>query len=361
MPRLRLTCEALCVAFALAGSAQARPHFAVVDPLSPQERSTFDPRRIDTLPSWERRFSIRGQGYKYRLVGRPPSSDATTTIPTIIVPIRLTVPDPTHAGPPIIFDATPIVPHVIASPLFTAGRGLQFTDAMLRAEFPKASAEWHTLYAAAAGPTLDVVMPRGGTLIIPSRSGKKFGFLIDSKPVNDAIVGFLRGNPDPHTLTIFITYNSVESFAFGYHSWVWGDRAHSSALVYIYSSWMEGIDDAIGFPSPDTATLSHEIVETEHDPLINSVTREWGNHFRKNRCFQKLIEVADAVEDAPLGLVYSYEMGTQDGKPYRYTVQNMALLPWFTREKPSSAQGGAYSFPDPAILLSRAPMDCVGK
>ena len=126
MPRLRLTCEALCVAFALAGSAQARPHFAVVDPLSPQERSTFDPRRIDTLPSWERRFSIRGQGYKYRLVGRPPSSDATTTIPTIIVPIRLTVPDPTHLGPPIIFDATPIVPHVIASPLFTAGRGLQF-------------------------------------------------------------------------------------------------------------------------------------------------------------------------------------------------------------------------------------------
>ena len=91
------------------------------------------------------------------------------------------------------------------------------------------------------------------------------------------------------------------------------------------------------------------------------MTREWGNHFRKNRCFQKLIEVADAVEDAPLGLVYSYEMGTQDGKPYRYTVQNMPLLPWFTREKPSSAQGAAYSFPDPAILLSPAPMRCVGK
>lgn len=361
MPLLRRACETLCVALVLAGTADARPRFTVVDPLSQQERSTFDPRRIDTLPSWERRFSIRGQDYKYRLVGQPPSSGTATTIPTIIVPIRLTVPDPTHAGPPIVFDATPIVPHVIASPLFTAGRGLQFTDAMLRTEFPKASDAWHTLYAATAGPTLDVAMPQGGTLIIPSKSGKKFGYLVDSKPVNDAIADFLRSSADPHTLTVFITYNSVESFAFGYHSWAWGDHAHTSALVYIYSSWMEGIDDAIGFPSPDTATLSHEIVETEHDPLITSVTREWGNHFHRNHCFQKLIEVADAVEDAPLALVYSYEMGTQDGKPYKYTVQNMALLPWFTRRKPSPAQGGAYSFPDPAILSSPAPMGCVGK
>jgi len=358
---MRRACEALCVALVLAGSADAKPRFAVVDPLSPQERATFDPRKVDTLPSWERRFSIQGQGYKYRLVGQPPSSGAATAIPTIIVPIRLTVPDPTHLGPPIVFDATPIVSHVIASPLFTAGRRLQFTDSMLRTEFPKAPDAWHTLYAPTAGPTLDVAMPEGGTLVIPSKSGKKFGYLVDSDPVNQAITFFLHRNADPHTLTIFITYNSVESFAFGYHSWVWGDRARNSALVYIYSSWMEGIDDAIGFPSPDTATLSHEIVETEHDPLISSVTREWGNHFRKNRCFQKLIEVADAVEDAPLGLVYSYEMGTQDGKPYKYTVQNMALLPWFTREKPSPAQGGAYSFPDPAILLTPAPMRCVGK
>ncbi len=350
-------------AFIPPAGAATKPmlHFAVADPLSPEERSNFDPRRIDTLPIWGHRFSIRGQDYKYRLVGRPPASGTATTIPTLIVPIRLTVPDPTHAGPPIVFDATPIVAHVIASPLFTAGRGLQFIDAMLRTEFPVAPAEWHTLYAATAGPTLDVAMPPGQTLIIPSKSGKKFGFLVDSKPVNQAISAFLHANPDPHALTVFITYNSVESFAFGYHSWAWGDHAHTSALVYMYSSWMEGIDDAIGFPSPDTATLSHEIVETEHDPLIGSVTREWGDHFRKNRCFQKLIEVADAVEFAPLGLVYSYEMGTQDGRPYKYTVQNMALLPWFTREKPSSALGGAYSFPDPAILSSAAPMDCVGK
>ena len=364
MPRMRRACEALCVALVLAAPASAKPmpHFTVVDPLSPEERRSFDPRRIQTLPSWERRFSIEGRDYKYRLVGHPPASGQATAIPTLIVPIRLTVPDPTHAGaPPIVFDATPIVSHVIASPLFTAGRGLQFTDAMLREEFPKAPDAWHTLYASTAGPTLDVAMPQGGTLIIPSKSGKPFGYLIDSKPVNQAISDFLRQNADPQTLTIFITYNSVESFAFGYHSWAWGDHAHTSALVYMYSSWMEGIDDAIGFPSPDAATLSHEIVETEHDPLITSVTREWGDHFRKNHCFQKLIEVADAVEFAPLGLVYSYEMGTQDGKPYKYTVQNMALLPWFTREKPSSAQGGAYSFPDPAILLSPAPMDCVGK
>src|SRR6202000_3005385 len=85
MPLLRRACEALCVALVLAGTADARPRFTVVDPLSPQERATFDPRKIDSLPSWERRFSIQGQGYKYRLVGQPPSSGTATAIPTIIV------------------------------------------------------------------------------------------------------------------------------------------------------------------------------------------------------------------------------------------------------------------------------------
>ncbi len=320
-------------------------------------RRSFDAQKIETLPSWRRHFTVAGERYHYRILGAPPESAATTAIPTLIVPIRLLVPDKS-----MVFDATPIVPHIVSSPLFSpalSGGAPQFADAMLHAEFPAAPRGWHTLLAPATGPTLEITMPPGGVKVSVAQSGKAFGAIRDSRRVNRAIVKFMRRNPDPGTLMIFITYNSVEDFAYGYHSWAWADREHRSAQVYMYSSWLEDVDDVLRFPSPDAATLSHEIVETVHDPLITSVTRKWGDHFDRNRCFDTLIEVADAVEDAPLSIVYARELSLRDGRPFAYTLQNTALLPWFTRETPSSARGGAYSFPDPLALKKPAPLDCV--
>lgn len=323
--------------------------------IAPQAR--IDERKLQTVPVWGHHFSIAGKPYKYVLVGAPPSAKTTTAIPALIVPIRLSVPD---AG--AVFDATPIVPHILGSPLFAkspANGNLQFADAMLRAEFPKARPGWHTLLAPSIGPTIEVAAPPGTVEITEAASGNLFGYIRDSSIVNKPIGRFMRENPQPGAIMIFITYNSVESFAFGYHSWKWGDDAHGSALVYMYSSWLEGVDDAPGFPAPDAATLSHEIAETIHDPLINSVTLRWGDHFRRNKCFDTLIEVADAVEDAPLRLVYYKELGFSEGRPYLFTLQNSALLPWFTREQPSSARGGAYSFPSPLPLHKPAPLACV--
>ncbi|HEX4862319.1 MAG TPA: hypothetical protein VFV07_13875 [Rhizomicrobium sp.] len=364
MPRTRRTCEALGVALMLATSAVAGPRFTVIDPLTPAEHATFDARRVETVPTWGQDFSIRSKTYSYRFVGQAPSSGGTTAIPALIVPIRLIVPSSDPGAPPTIFDATPIVPHIVSSPLFSptlSGNMVQFHDAMLRAEFPTAPEGWHTILVPQLGPTLDVTMPPGSVTITTAKSGKLYGFIVDSKPVNQAISDALHAAPNPQQIVIFVTYNSVESFAFGYHSWVWGSHKKNSALVYMYTSWMEDIDDAIGFPSPDAATLSHEIVETVHDPLLTSRTREWGDHFRDNKCFQSLIEVADAVEDAPLRLVYAKELALMDGKPYLYTLQNAALLPWFERESPSSAADGAYSFPSPRPLRKPAPERCVHK
>lgn len=360
MPRLRRSREALLaltILFAFP-AAKPMPHTAVIDPLGPEGRRMIAADALDTVPTWTRHFAIQGQDYHWRLVGRPPGSRATTSIPTIVVPIKLTV----SGTMPVVFDATPIVPHILSSPLFApslANGNRQFSDAMLRAEFPKAPRSWHTILAPSVGPTLEVTAPQDAVKITQTQSGKPFGTIKDSALVNRAIGDYMHASPMPHAIMIFITYNSVESFAFGYHSWRWGDRTHSSALVYMYSSWLEDVDDALGFPSPDAATLSHEIVETIHDPLITSVTREWGDPFRGNRCFDTLIEVADAVEDAPLKLVYYKELGMRDDRPFLYTLQNTALLPWFTREAPSSARGGAYSFPSTKPLRKPAPLECV--
>jgi hypothetical protein len=353
--------EALCAALLLAtpaAAAKPMPHYTVVD-----GGGAIDPDKVRTVPTWSRKFTIEDQRYGYRLVGQAPAS-ATTSIPTVIVPIQLTVPDPTHLGPPIVFDATPIVPHIVASPLFSAslsGPDLQFSDAMLRAEFPDAPEGWHTLLAPEIGLTIDVTLPANTVVISRAANGNRFGFILDSTPIDRAISKFLHADPEPGRIAVFITYNSVESFAFGYHSWLWGDPSHGSALVYMYSSWLEGVDDVLGFPSPDAATLSHEITETVHDPLLTSVTLLWGDHFRHNRCFQSLIEVADAVEFAPLELVYAHEAGVVEGRPFLFTLQNAALLPWFERQTPSRATDGAYSFPSALPLHKAAPLTCVPK
>jgi hypothetical protein len=352
------------VATQAAASELPLSRHAIIDPLKSltvQQRIDFDKtitaRKIDTVPTWHRSFFIKGTQYHYRLVGAAPSA-ATTSIPVVIIPIRLTVPADT--GGETVFDAAKIAPHITSSPLFTAlpsGGDMQFGDGLLRANFPDAPAEWHTLLAPTIGPTLDITAPLGTVRLKHTKSGNPFGYIVDSSIVNKPISAYLKANPQPHAILIFVTYNSVERFAFGYHSWRWGpDRRR--ALVYMYTSWFEGIGAVFGFPSPDAATLSHEIAETIFDPLITSVTREWGDPFNKNHCFDHLIEVGDAIEDAHLPKVYAQELGQLDGQPYLYTLQNEALLPWFERQTPSTARDGAYSFPEASALTAAAPMNC---
>ena len=132
-------------------------------------------------------------------------------------------------------------------------------------------------------------------------------------------------------------------------------------MVYTYTSWLEGLNDAFKVPSPDAATLAHEIAESTHDPLITSKTLVWGDAFRDNRCFQSLIEVGDAVEYAPAKQQLWKQTVQNGGTVETYTLQTEALLPWFERQTPSPALNGAYSFPDFASLTSAAPLTCTPK
>ncbi len=105
---------------------------------------------LQTLPYWQGSFSIEGKDYHYTILGGDPTLGGTTTIPAVIVPIRLTISDFSEDGKtPVVLDATPIVKDILNSPIFAksdyiTGNAQQFTDAMLRAEFPQAVANWHT-------------------------------------------------------------------------------------------------------------------------------------------------------------------------------------------------------------------------
>jgi hypothetical protein len=85
-----------------------------------------------TVPTFQ--YTV-GQG-AYTLLGSDPAVAASTTIPTVLVPLTLSFDAKKIAGKPFVMDAAPDVPGVLRSPVFTnfafpSGGTTQYADAML--------------------------------------------------------------------------------------------------------------------------------------------------------------------------------------------------------------------------------------
>lgn len=315
-----------------------------------------------TLPNWSASFSVQDTNYSYTLIGTDPAKGpATTTIPTIIVPIRLTIPDYIVDGQPLVLDGRHTVSGMLDSPIFhganyDSGRNLQFTDAMLHAEFPAAPQDWHLRLSPSVAQPMDVSTTPGETDVYVAKSGK-YAAVINDDVVDLAIEKYIRRNFEPSAYVIFVTYNAVEADALGYHSALL-NKAKTGLEVFTYSSWLEGLDDVFASPSPNSTTLSREVAETVHDPFGTSVTSVWGDWFNHNECLSNIIEVGEAVENAPADVRNTPQTVVVNGKKQTYIVQSEALLPFFTRQSPSTAIHGAYSWPDEAAITGPAPLYC---
>lgn len=69
---------------------------------------------------------------------------------------------------------------------------------------------------------------------------------------------------------------------------------------------------------------------------------------------QDNLEVGDVIEGLPMDVFPI----TLNGMTYH--PQNEALLQWFEFEAPSSAIGGAYSYPNPGTLTTLSPPQNLG-
>ena len=336
---------------------------------SEQERQKADAAlasgNLQTLPYWQGSFSIAGKRYRYTILGGKPDAGGTTEIKTVIVPIRLTISDFSENGKsPLVLDATHFAGQILHSPIFRESNYItgfqQFGDAMLRAEFPLATADWHTILTPTVGSTMDITVGPGDSQVLRAKSGKLLAVVRDNAIDDPIFAAMQRGKYSPDEYVIFVTYNALEEDAFGYHDAVFND-AKNQEHVFTYSSWLEDVDDLFNIPSTDATTLSHEVAETIHDAFLaklSSRTLLWGDPFDHNRCFQSFIEVGDAVEDAPAH-IQLHQQVVGSGKNARiYTLQNEALLQWFQRKSPSDAVAGAYSFPDIWVLTDPAPLTC---
>jgi hypothetical protein len=93
--------------------------------------------------------------------------------------------------------------------------------------------------------------------------------------------------------------------------------------------------------------MSHEFSESFNDPFVNNWTPWWLSvdpSSGASLC-QDNLETGDVIEFYSALATYSIAHHNRT-----YHPQNEALFPWFAALSPSTARGGAYSFPDETTL-----------
>ena len=312
------------------------------------------PRTSRTVPHWTSSFTTDGVVYPFTMVGtNPATSNASTTVPTVIIPFRFVLPDGS------VLDASTKVTNVLNSPNFnnyayTSGN-TQFGDAVQRAEFWSSVAgdNYHVLLGQPAVlPTQTIAVPKNQVVFfVGSHSGKLEAFMSAAWFTQKLSNAINQLHVPATTLPIILTYNTflyvhdINTFCCigGYHGAASSRNGNGSQQVqtYIFAAWADpGI--FVNPSSQDVNALSHEVSEWMNDPFVNNPTPPW--QFANGAGCQANLETGDPVEVLPND-AFPVNMNG-----FTYHPQTEALLPWFSREAPSSALGGAYTYPDTTLV-----------
>lgn len=320
-----------------------KPHFTTDGSI------TTVPAGAKTVPHWSSSFTFSGVTYPFTMVGANPSSNSTTTVDVAIIPFDFIF------AQGFSLDGSQKVANVLGSPnfnpaVYTSGN-TQFTDAVQRAEFwPQVSggsSGWHTLVGTPTVlPTQVIQVPQNQASLFITRAGTIFALMSDSwfsdrlhEAINDLHI-------PPTTLPIILVY---DTFLYSHHNLndccVLGFHGVFSSVngagkqqiqTLAFAAWT----DPNIFPPgwADVLPLSHEITEWMNDPFLHNFVPPWQFPGIPGSC-QANLETGDPMEvidhpDFPV---------TING--FTYHPQTEAILPWFSRQSPSTAISGAYSYP----------------
>ncbi len=368
---------------------------------------------IDTLPNFSSYFYFPGLSvtpfgaapqftWQYSMVGRSPvgtrdhgdGDDALVTrVRAPIVPVIIDLRN--FDGSPrfftradgvkvrMILDPTPYISNVLASPIFSptnyssSSRRTQYTDAVQRAEFYNtAGAGWHTVLVPVVTAPRTMVLIRGTySFNVDAATGQLRYVLVNESVFASALfpstptdvttvmgAAEVSGDVKATDLSTFLFANTFlfdpadgSCCVLGYHTYDvepgdasngWRERHY----VMNYASWIS--PGLFGGGFSDITALSHELSEAFNDPFVNNSTPIWVG---PNGLCQNNLEVGDVLEGLPNATIPTLMNG------YTYHPQNEALVQWFAGITPSSAIGGAYSYPDTSVLTSAAVstgLDC---
>ena len=365
--------------------------------LNGQDHARFGLAGIDSIANWNKHFTTEGIDpsgnpqhiWYYSMVGNPPELGGTTVFNAPVVPVSLDLRNADGTprfvgGQRLFYDVTPFIQPTINSPVFQSSSytssnvPTQFADAVQRAEFTdRMKPDWHTVLNPSVKATRTMVLIRGNYRFALNADGSCcFFVLVDANTFvnelfpatfpfdNSTVIGSAENAGDITTKDIstflfpntylYTQHNPAHCCILGFHNLDLEPGVPSNGnlerlYVVNYSSWISPGIFGGGFQ--DVTALSHEMSETFNDPFvgadgIHNVTPFW---LAPNGNCQDNLEVGDVIEGLPRD-VFPINLNGMT-----YHPQNEALLQWFEFESPSSALGGAYSYPDATTLTALSP------
>lgn len=308
------------------------------------------PHASSQLPTWTHTVdSPAGNPFSFTMVGGDPyaAGTGTTTVAVPIIGLHLVFASGGATDASAIASdcglTTSPVQATLTSPLFSSSvAGTQYVDAFQRASFgdatgaSAASPDYHLLLSGSEGPELTLDVPAIDGFASPlgcgSNPGAMEGAVVQSWLQSEitAAMPSITG-VSPGVFPIFLLYDTVmvESggVSGGFHAVV-----PSNIQTYAVADYQE-ID--LGIPgASDVTGVTHEAVEWADDPFADNLAPTWGYVGQVSGC-DSLLEVADPLSDLQAQAV---TVGS-----VTYHVPDAAFVPWFFRQNPSPASGGAYS------------------
>lgn len=327
-----------------------------------------DPR-IVSVRHFSGAFTFQGQAFPYRMVGNRPGGEASV-IPNQVRPVIAIFPDfLDQNGNPIVLDPTSIVQTTVDSPIwrrseFTSGF-TQYGDAIQRASLFNflgdqdngGDGQWHTLLGRPEMQQPIVIeVPGDDGNLFETPNGTIFAVVDTEFWLSQLDTIFQLQEIDTHELSILLSRNVflapnadiTQCCILGFHTVFQLKQTNPNVIpieTLIDATW---VDPGIFFSQnvADIHPLSHEIAEWYADPFVDNVVPPWPNPENGGQC-SNFLEVGDMLvgDSIPIPL-----------NGFLYHPQSVALLPWFTRQQPSPALGGAYSYPDTTGLTSPAAL-----
>lgn len=347
----------------------------------------FSGASVISVPNYAVSFISRGKTWHLTMMGSNPVDGASTTVPVHIVAVSLRLQNANL----VTFTNVSVAPFItptLNSPNFQAanystGSGIQFGDAVQRAEFfHKMKAGWHTnLHPATVVHSVTITVPRfitvnvnGFSTQVQTYFSEKTGdghtavFLLDqffNQQIFNIVANEIKaGRFSTNALNIALFPNTFvfslngeggvgDCCTLGFHTFFTDSGIpKESRWIFAFASW---ISPGVFSGFQDVTALSHEISESFNDPFVDNQVPAWQFPNEPGTC-QDNLETGDPIEVLANPSVLMHVSGMT------YHPQIEALLQWFEQKSTSTAINNAYSYPNTKTLTRGAtafgPLTC---
>ena len=347
----------------------------------------FSRANVISVPTFAVSFTSRAHTWQLNMMGTSPWNGASTAIPAHILAVSLRLQNANLVSFTNV-SVAPFVTPTLNSPNFQAanyssGAGIQFGDAVQRAEFfHKMKTGWHTnLRPATVVHSITITVPRFMTVDVNGFStqvqtyftqttsdGHTAVFLLDqffNRQIFNIVANEINaGRFSTNALNIALLPNTFlfslnaeggvgNCCTLGFHTFFTDSGVpKESRWIFAFASW---ISHGVFSGFQDVTALSHEISESFNDPFVDNQVPAWQFPSEPGTC-QDNLETGDPVE------VLSNPSFPIHVSGMTYHPQTEALLQWFEQKSTSTAINSAFSYPNTKTLTRGAtafgPLTC---